>query len=156
MIWEELSESLIWLGLDAPTNEEVLTRMGARLTEQGFGRASYPQALVEREREFPTGLNIDGVGVAIPHTTVEHVERAAISIATLAHPVSFEEMGMPEGETVDVSLVFMLCVTDPAAHLAELQRIIAILQDKAVLQKVLQAGSAQDVIQTIKEKEQSL
>lgn len=156
MIWEELDQSLITLGLEASTNDEVLTKMGSLLTTSGFGKASYVEALIEREREYPTGLNIDGVGVAIPHTSVEHVERQAISIAVLAKPVTFEEMGMPEGTTVNVSLVFMLCVTDPAAHLQDLQRIVAILQDKSVLEKVLVAKTSQEVIEIIKEKESVL
>lgn len=156
MIWEELSESLVMLDLEANTNTDVLEAVGGELTKQGFGKETYVQALKEREEEFPTGLNIDGIGVAIPHTAVDYVDNAAIAIATLAKPVQFEEMGMPEGCTVDVSLVFMLAVTDPQGHLKDLQRIIAILQDKSVLNKVLEAKSAAEVIEAIKEKEQTL
>ena len=156
MIWEELSESLVMLGIDAKDNEDALAIVGGKLIEQGFGKENYVEGLKAREAEFPTGLDINGVGVAIPHTSVEFVNESAIAIATLAKPVEFEEMGMDEGCTVDVSLVFMLCVTDPKAHLAELQRIIAIVQDNEVLAKIIESKSAQEVISVIKEKELSL
>ncbi len=156
MIWEELSESLVMIGLDAKTNVEVIEALGGRLTEEGYGKDSYVQALKEREVEFPTGLDVDGVGVAIPHPSAEHVQKSAIAIATLAHPVAFEEMGMPEGNTVDVSLVFMLAVADPKAHLEELQRIIAIVQDRDVLMHIIESKDVQEVIETIKKKELSL
>ena len=154
MIWEELNEPLIMLDVQAKTMPDVMRAVGGALTEQGYGKATYVDALIERETEYPTGLDIDGVGIAIPHTAVDYVDNAAIAVAKLAQPVTFEEMGT-DG-TVDVKLVFMLCVTDPKAHLADLQRIIAIVQDKSVLETLLTAGSAQDVIDTIKEKELSL
>lgn len=156
MIWEELNEKIVMLGVEANTNEEVLEAVGGRLIEEGYGKANYVQGLKEREVEFPTGLDIDGVGVAIPHTSVDYVEKGAIAIATLTHPVAFEEMGMPEGSNVDVSLVFMLAVTDPHAHLEDLQRIIAIVQDKAVLSRIIASTDVQEVIDIIKEKELSL
>ena len=154
MIWEELSESLILLDVQAQTMEDVMRSVGGALTDQGYGKANYVDALIERETDYPTGLDIDGVGIAIPHTAVDYVEKAAIAVARLAQPVTFEEMGT-DG-TVDVKLVFMLCVTDPKAHLADLQRIITIVQDKSVLETLIDATSTQDVIDTIKEKELSL
>ena len=63
---------------------------------------------------------------------------------------------MPEGNTVDVSLVFMLAVADPKAHLEELQRIIAIVQDRDVLMHIIESKDVQEVIETIKKKELSL
>lgn len=152
MIWEQLNESLILLNVEAHSMEEVMEKVGSKVVEAGFAKPSYVEALVKREHEFATGLDINGFGVAIPHTTVEHVNEPAVAIATLTEPVKFVEMGT-EDETVDVRVVFMLAVTDPKAHLAELQAIIGVVQDNEVLDRIYACESAQEVIDAIKQKE---
>ena len=50
----------------------------------------------------------------------------------------------------------MLAVVDPNKHIDELQRILAMIQDTAVLDKLLSAEGAEDIIMVIKEKENTL
>ena len=116
--------------------------------------------MVEREREYPTGLDVDGWGVAIPHTPVEHVNsETVIAIAVFKDPVEFIQMGTDD-ETVGVRIVFMLAIAgnpgEHGAHLDELQRIVAIIQDTSLLQHLLDARSADEIIQLIEEKEKTL
>lgn len=155
MIWEELNPALIVKALPAADREDVLRQVGRRLTDAGYTKESYVDALLRREAEYPTGLDIDGVGVAIPHTDVSHVNRAGIAIAVLEHPVTFIQMGTDD-EPVEVQLIFMLSVVDPNAHIDQLQRILEIIQDTAVLEQLLQAKNSETIINIIKEKEQSL
>lgn len=93
MIWKELDESLIFTNLHAKTNTEVMEQLGETLIKEGYAKESYIQALITREQEFPTGLDVDGVGVAIPHTDVSHVIKPGIAIAVLEKPIDFIQMG---------------------------------------------------------------
>lgn len=111
--------------------------------------------MIEREKEFPTGLDIDGFGVAIPHTNVSHVNKQGIAIGVLKEPVTFIQMGTDD-EEVAVKLVFMLAVVDPASHIDQLQKIIAMIQDKEVLQNITNAEDAEHIIEIVKEKEITL
>ena len=61
-----------------------------------------------------------------------------------------------DDEEVAVRLVFMLSVVDPNAHIDELQKILAIIQDTDVLEQLLQADDAKKVIEIIREKEITL
>lgn len=61
-----------------------------------------------------------------------------------------------DDETIGVRLVFMLAVVDPKKHIDELQRILEIIQDTAILEKLLSAGSAEEIINIIKMKESTL
>ena len=83
MIWNELDSGLFAVGLDAKTKDDIMESMGGRFVELGYCKPSYVQALKDREVEFPTGIDIDGAGVAMPHTDVSNVNRAGIGIATL-------------------------------------------------------------------------
>nr|WP_296101737.1 PTS sugar transporter subunit IIA [uncultured Mediterraneibacter sp.] len=155
MIWEELDKSVIVPDLEAESWEDVMKSLGQKLIDEGYTKESYIDALITREKDFPTGLDIDGLGVAIPHTDVSHVNKAGIAIGVLKKPVTFIQMGSDD-EEVGVKLVFMLAVTDPNAHIDELQRIIEIIQDKDVLEKLFTVTDKDTIIEVIKEKENLL
>lgn len=155
MIWEELKDSLIFTGLQAETSDDVMRQLGAAFINEGYCKETYEEALIAREKEFPTGLDVDGIGVAIPHTDVSHVNEPGIAIAVLTDPVTFIQMGTDD-EITQVKLVFMLAVKDPNAHLENLQQIIAIIQDTEVLKKLLEVTEKKEIIEIIKEKENSL
>lgn len=155
MIWEQLKESLIRIDLEADSYQDVFSQLGGMLVKEGYAKSSYIDALCAREKDYPTGLDIDGIGVAIPHTDVSHVNQAGTAIAVLKEPVTFIQMGTDD-EEVSVSLVFMLCVTDPNAHLDELQRILAVIQDTDILKRLIKARNTLEIIEIIKEKENSL
>ena len=155
MIWEELDKSVIVPDLEAETWEDVMKNLGQKLIDAGYSKESYVDALIAREKDFPTGLDIGGLGVAIPHTDVSHVNKAGIAIGVLKEPVTFIQMGTDD-EEVGVKLIFMLAVTDPNAHIDELQRIIEIIQDKGVLEKLFTVTDKETIIEVIKEKEKIL
>ena len=89
MIWEELKPQLIFTDLEAKTYEDVMDQVGEAFIQEGYCKETYKEALKEREAEYPTGLDIDGIGVAIPHTDVSHVNRQGTAIAVLKNPVTF-------------------------------------------------------------------
>lgn len=155
MIWEELKSLLIMTDLGAESFEDVMHRLGGALVREGYAKESYVEALITREKEFPTGLDVDGVGIAIPHTDVSHIIKAGIAIGVLKRPVTFMQMGTDD-ETVEVQLVFMLAVANPSEHIEQLQRIVGIIQDKDVLNQLLEVKDAEQIIEIIKEKEKSL
>ena len=108
--------------------------------------------MVNRESEFPTGIDVDGFGIAIPHTDISHVNKAGIAIATLENPVKFVQMGTDD-EEVEAKVIFMLAVDDPKKHLELLQNVLAVLQDKDVLNKLSNADKCSEIINIVKEKE---
>lgn len=152
VIWEELNKKLIFTELEAESCEDVLDQVGGALIKEGYCKDTYKEALKIREAEYPTGLDIDGIGVAIPHTDVSHVEKQGIAIAVLKNPVTFVQMGT-EDETAEIKLVFMLAVKEPKTQIDRLQAILSIIQDKETLKKLLEVRDTEEIIEIIKEKE---
>lgn len=155
MIWESLDTKLIVPDLEAEDKNDVFRKVGGMLVEQGFCKPSYVDALIEREKDYPTGINMGDFGIAMPHTERTHVNKAAVAIARLKKPVLFYEMGS-EDEEVQASLVFMLAVEDPKAHLPFLQRLMSVFQDQVVLDKIMHTDSKEDIVQIIKDKESTM
>lgn len=155
MIWEDLNENLIVPDLDVKSSEDVFRTLGGKMISEGYCKNSYVDALIAREKDFPTGINMGEIGIAIPHTDKEHVKKGAVAIGVLKHPVHFFQMGTTD-EPVDAKLIFMLAVENPEEHLVFLQRILMVLQDQNTLTKIMETGSKKEIIQVIKEKENSL
>ena len=152
MVWEQLKENLIFPELEVKNSSEIMEEMGAAFIREGLCKESYINALINRESEFPTGIDIDGFGIAIPHTDVSHVNESGIGIATLRKPVKFIQMGTDD-EEVETRVVVMLAVDNPQKHLSTLQSILEVLQDKNVLYQLSNAKEKKEVIEIIKNKE---
>ena len=140
-----LEESLIHLGLQCEDREEVLQFLGQSLLEKGYVKPGFIKALLEREREFPTGIPTGHIGVAIPHTDASYVNQTRMAVGILNHPVLFEEMGSDEG-TVPVEIVLVLAISDSNLHLTFLQKLMSLFQKHDTLSQIKKAQTPQKVI----------
>jgi len=156
-----IDESLILVHDKAETREEIINKLGKLLFDQGFVKDSYTQAVIDRERTYPTGLQAKVAGVAVPHTDTDHVNHPAIAIATLANPINFHVMGSPEDQ-VPVEIVIMLAVHDAKLVIPILRKVIFILENDQALLKMKNANSKIEIkkamldhIKELKEKEKT-
>ena len=119
----------MFVNLEAQDAADALRKIGSAMVETGYVKSSYPDALVNRERDFPTGLDLKFNTIAMPHTDPQHVNRPAIALAKLAHPVTFMHMGST-GEQVAVQLIFMMAITDPDAQIKNLRRVMKVFMNR--------------------------
>lgn len=154
MFWENVDERLVFVGLEG-TKEEIFEKLGGKLTKLGYCGERYVQGLKEREESFPTGILIDGIGVAIPHTDSALVKKSAVAIGILKHPVIFCQMATnPKDQVyVSVKVVIMLAIAG-TGHLDMLSKAILLIQDKNGLEALSTAGDSKEIIRIIREKEE--
>lgn len=138
-----IDPSLIMLNVEATEKEEVITLMAKKLISEGYVKSSYLNAILQREKEYPTGLPTNGVGVAIPHTDIEHVIKPGIAVATLKNPVRFNVMGNPD-EEVDVKLIFMLAITEPKGQIDLLKKLVSVFQNRQLLMELCNIKSEEE------------
>lgn len=139
-----LSEDLILLDLEARHAEEVIQRMAEHLLSRGYVKPSYPQAVMARERRFPTALPTP-IPISFPHTDVSHCLRPAIAVGVLRQPVKFGFMGDPT-QQLDVRVVFMLSVTRPEYQVQTLQKLIDLCQQVEHIERILHASTPREVL----------
>lgn len=151
-----LVKSAIVLNYPAKDAEDVVTELGRCLFEAGYVRDSFIQAALEREQTLPTGLPLlGGINAAIPHTDVEHVVKPGVAFATLSQPVTFQNMVLPE-EEVPVRIVFLLALDEPKAQVGMLMEIAGVLQKPELIEDLINARDADDVIGIVKDRERDL
>lgn len=113
--------------------------------EAGYVREDFLERVKEREATFPTGIQLENLGVAIPHTDAECVLEEFVAVVVNREPVAFQSME-DISVTVPASLVFVLGLNQPHAQLEMLQSLMGLLQNEELLKEILAATSAEDVI----------
>jgi len=98
--------------LEAHNQEQLFDQVATLLEEKKVVTDTYRSALIEREKMFPTGLDMEFLGkdlpnVAIPHTDTIHNLTENVVVVRLAKPVTFHNMIAPDKE-VEVSLLFFI------------------------------------------------
>jgi len=108
---------------------------------KGVVHKSYPQALIEREATFPTGIALERHTVAIPHCEAIHAKSPAIYLIRPDTPVNFQQAD--DDEEIAVSLIIALIVENPAAQLKLLRRLFSELQNPNTIEALLNAPEAE-------------
>lgn len=128
--------------MDAIDKKDCIHKLGGLLLAGGFVKESYVDAVLEREKHFPTGLAVEELSVAIPHTDIEHTTKPAIAVAILNSPVEFFEMA-----TLNVviypEIIFLLSIVNPEDQVLWLQRLVTLFQKKGFLTKLKQSKDSE-------------
>lgn len=132
------------------SQNDIISALARPLINDGMVVPDFTEHVIARERDFPTGLQVEPVGVAIPHTDHKHVRQNAISIGILADPVSFEDMG-GEPDPVPVRVVFLLALSESNKQLNVLGWVMDIIQDGNFMQELLVMND-EDIFQSIYKK----
>lgn len=139
-----ITADLIIAQLEAMNSREIIQALGDKLKTLGYVKDSYVPAVIKREGIFPTGLPLGNINVAIPHTDVEHVNKPAIAVATLACPVAFGNMG-DSSNTLEASIVFLLAMKEPHAQVDLLQNLVETFQNAEILERLLATKDPKEI-----------
>lgn len=142
---ELFSEKTTILGIKAATDEDAIKILGQLLYDQGYVKETFIDNVLEREKNFSTGLPLGGVNVALPHTDAIHVIHQRIAVGVLEEPVNFRVMGNPDA-CIAVKLIFLLAIGNQDNQTPLLQRFAEILQDQTFIQQLVASRSERELI----------
>lgn len=141
-------EDLILVAPQADTASDLITLMGKLVLDKGYVLPTFSQAVIEREKNYPTGLSTECLNFAVPHTDACHVIQQAVVVAKLAHPIPFAAMGMQD-DMIPVDCVFLLLLKKDGAQVPLLQKLMNMCSDEQATTQLKQAQTAQEVLQII-------
>lgn len=143
-----ISSELIAYGVDAADSEDAIRQAAALLEKGGYVKSSYVGAVLEREKVYPTGLHLDGIDIAMPHTMPEHVNKAALCIVKLNKPVRFQHMAEPEVD-VDASMLFMMAIQDPKEQISNLRTVMRMFTNQDAVSAFVRAASCEELVTAV-------
>ncbi|MFT8949196.1 MAG: PTS sugar transporter subunit IIA [Liquorilactobacillus hordei] len=141
-----LDKNLFLTHLEAENNLDALGKIADNLYRHHYVEKNYRQAVLEREKEYPTGLPSHWPIVAIPHADYRLVRKTTISVATLSHSVKFHDMG-DTNNTLDVDVIIMMAIGQPHGQVEMLQKIVGIIQDDGLRNDIFNAESPDELCQ---------
>jgi mannitol/fructose-specific phosphotransferase system IIA component (Ntr-type) len=143
-----LTPDRIRVPLQSSDKEGVLRELvRVLLPEDGGQEEEVLAAIMERERQFPTGI---GHGVAVPHGRTPAMAALAIVAGTSPNPVNYETIdGQP------VRLFFLLAGPEAlaGAHVKALSRISRLVRHEGVRARLLAARTPQEFYRAMLEAE---
>ncbi len=147
-----LRSDMIWPALEAHTKPEVIRELADHIAshEPELDAHRIAEILMERERLGSTGIQD---GIAIPHGKVPGLDHIVIGCGRCPSGIDFDAHdGQP------TQLFFVLLAPESAAgqHLKALARLSRLLKDGQVRQRLLDADSAQDMYDAIRDEDAKL
>ncbi|WP_195854439.1 PTS sugar transporter subunit IIA [Aerococcus tenax] len=144
-----LDNDLIFLNKQFDKRDEALEFLSKKLLDNGCVNSGYYDAVVEREKNFPTGLQGHEFGFAIPHTEADFVKTSQIAVLTLSKPIIFQNMD-GSGD-VPVNLIIMLALKPGNEQLEFLQKIMGLFYDEHAISEIIHSVDIEEVKNKFKE-----
>lgn len=126
----------LFINTEAQTDQEVLSYLSEKLENNGMVKKGYGQALLKREKEFPTGLPLGKINIAIPHTDAHLVMEQVIAVIVLKNPVAFKSMEDKE-ESIPVKIVICLVMSKQDANVKLFPRLLQFFTNEKSIDKIL-------------------
>ena len=83
---------LVKTDLEAVNQKEAITSLVTLLRKEGCVQDDYAGLVLEREQQYPTGLQTKGAAIAMPHAFDERIKDSHVAIGILKDAVSFHNM----------------------------------------------------------------
>ena len=145
-----LDTRLVALDADLSSREEALTLAGDLFFRSGCTGGEYGQAMLERERRYPTGLAGRRLGIAIPHADGDRVLESAAAVIVPRRPVVFGLMGS-RGETVECHVIVPFALRHAGLQPFVLRKLMKLLMDEDRLEHIRQARDRKEVLELLRE-----
>lgn len=135
---------LVKTNLSADDSSDAINKLGALLTAKNYVSENYAGKVIEREQEYPTGLQTKGPAIAIPHAFDDGINGNHVAIGVLKNPVKFHSMEDMDAE-VDVKIMFMLAIGGSHQQLAMLQFLMKVFQHEELLNTIANSDSNEEI-----------
>ena len=131
------------------SRQDYLSNMADMLEREGLVKEGFKKVLMDREDNYPTGIQTITVPVSIPHAEFSYVNQESIVVTVFEKPVLFRRMDAPE-EEVGAEISFMLLLRDAHSHLTVLQQLSGLLQSDK-LARIRETDSMEKLAQILQE-----
>jgi mannitol/fructose-specific phosphotransferase system IIA component (Ntr-type) len=146
---EQLTPSVIKIGLQSEDKEELFEEMVQLLVEAGrlTDRDAALQALIEREAKMTTGI---ARWIGLPHGKVEGIENLIISLGVSKKGIEYDSL---DGEPVYVVILVLAEVDNPGPHIEALAEISRLFALPGFTEKIRGAKTSEEALALIRAEE---
>ncbi len=141
---------LVFFDFEATDEWDFFAKMSDTLKEKGYVRDSWHDAICAREKSFPTGLQFEKIGIAIPHVDPENIVKPYIAIIKPKAPIDFAPMADMVDHPVHTELIINLGLLAHAEdQVAVLQAMMGIFMDEEATAEIMAQDTPEGIIDAI-------
>ena len=126
-----------------------------QLKNLNYVNETFKEAISKREVEFPTGLKMESISIAIPHTDVIHIKEPFVSINRLKNKIDFIQMGTDD-ERVAVQDIIILGIKDPKKQVSLLSNLMELFSEREFVLAYKKANTSEEIIELVQKKWQEI
>jgi PTS system nitrogen regulatory IIA component len=144
-----LNTDCIITELSSTTKKEVLEELTEALSNcmANLNKEALVEVLLERERLGSTGI---GDGIAIPHGKIQGLDELILSFGRSSKGIEFDSM---DGRLTHLFFLLVAPENSAGIHLRALAKISRLLKSAHFRQKLLEAGTKDELFQVIQEED---
>ena len=150
-LFDYFKKDLIFLDFESDNQINFFGKIYKILEERGDVKFSFLTSIIEREKEFPTGLDMGKYKIAIPHTNPEHINNEAVVFVRNKKRIIFRDMGMDLND-LETDFIFVLLVKKNGEQIAVLENLMNLLSDERLLDKLKDIKREEEIYSLLKEK----
>ena len=148
-ILDILDKDCIIPELSSKTKKEVLEELTEALSNcmASLNKEALVEVLLERERLGSTGI---GDGIAIPHGKIQGLDELILSFGRSSKGIEFDSM---DGRLTHLFFLLVAPENSAGIHLRALAKISRLLKSAHFRQRLLKAGTKEELFDVIQEED---
>ncbi|SEH36586.1 MULTISPECIES: PTS sugar transporter subunit IIA [Atopobiaceae] len=141
---------LVFFDFEATDEWDFFKQMQRKLQDMGYVKEGWYDAITQREKSFPTGLQFEKIGIAIPHVDPENIVKPYIAVIKPKTTIDFAPMADMVDHPVHTELIINLGLLAHAEdQVAVLQAMMGIFMDEEATADIMSRDSAEGIIEAI-------
>lgn len=143
-------KDLIDLNNRSNSIEEFFKTVSNVLLNDNFVEDSFENAIITRERAYPTGLELPKIKIAIPHTDTQHIIKPFIYVNRInSSSLRFCQMGTDD-VYVNPEFVIVLGIKNPKEQVGLLSNLIEKFSDDNFIETISSASNEEEIYRIFK------
>ncbi|BAL81580.1 BglG family transcription antiterminator [Caldisericum exile] len=140
---------LVYIEDSFRNKEELIFEIGQRLIEEGYVKSGFVEAVLKREKKFPTGIE-SPIPFAIPHAESEYTQKSVIAIILLKKPISFN-LASDKNKSILVPIVILPAISNNEEDGILLYKVIEKLNNLEIAKSILKLSQPEKISKLLAE-----
>ena len=141
---------LVFFDFEAKDRFEFFSKMSEILVEKGYVKDTWLDAILTREKNYPTGLQFEHIAVALPHVDPENLVKPYIAVIKPKEPIVFEGMAGIGGDVPAELIVNLGLLAHAEGQVAVLQALMGVFMDEASVADITAQTTPEGMVETMR------
>ena len=141
---------LVFFDFEAKDRFEFFNKMSEILVEKGYVKDTWLDAILTREKNYPTGLQFEHIAVALPHVDPENLIKPYIAVIKPKEPIVFEGMAGIGGDVPAELIVNLGLLAHAEGQVAVLQALMGVFMEEDTVADIRAQTTPEGMVDTMK------